>query len=131
MALLARCCPPPYRALAPLLYRDVVIPLPTAVWQGIFKYRHEVRLAICCKFVCYCCATVPILTGDGSLELQLQRTVVRTAAGVAFGGIAGTLLMRTCLPHHPPILLIPSCVFWGLHRILARELSFYAPELAH
>jgi len=67
------------------------------VWQGIFKYRHEVRLAVCydCVLNFGATVTVPILTGDGSLELQLQRTVVRTAAGVVFGGIAGTCASMT------------------------------------
>ena len=37
-----------------------------------------------------------------------QRTVVRTAAGVAFGGIAGTLLMRMSTLSNQFRLIVPA-----------------------
>ena len=66
--------------------------------------RHPLRRArpaaglICCVVWRWC-------GGAGGAGGAEQRTVVRTAAGVAFGGIAGTLLMRkrpAPPPHLPP-----------------------------
>ena len=41
LRLLARCCPPPYRTLVPLPYRDVVIPLPAKVVSDVGARRQR------------------------------------------------------------------------------------------
>jgi len=128
MALLARCCPPPYRALAPLLYRDVVMHLQAKVVSDVGARRQRCVRAyssigtecvlLFATIVCYCCATVPILTGDDSLQLPTSADGGADGSRCCVWGNCGHLVNAYVPASSPSYTAYFLCCLWGLHVFL-------------